>query len=53
LVRTILEKIQFFLKEELYLGKEAIFILLRPFRRYLSRGKVINDVSIPGFLNDF
>jgi len=52
LVRIILEKIQLFTKEELYLGKKAISILLHPFRKYLSRGKVIDDVNIPGLLKD-
>jgi len=49
---TILEKIWFFPKEEPYLDEEAISILLHPFRRYLFRGKVIDDVSIQGFLKD-
>jgi len=49
LIRTILEKVQLFPKEESHLGEEAIFILLRPFGRYMSRGKVIDDVYILGF----
>jgi len=52
LVRTVLEKVWLFPKEEPYLGEEMISILLRPLRRYLSHGEVIDDVSIPGFLKD-
>ena len=52
LVRTALEKVSLFPKEESYMGEEVISILLRLFRGYLSCGKVIDDVSIPGFLKD-
>jgi len=50
LIRTILEKVWFFLKEELHLCEEVIPILLLSFRRYLSSGKIIDNVSIPVFL---
>jgi len=52
LVRTVFEKVGLFPKEEPYLGEEAISILLHPFKGYLSYGKVIDNVSIPGFLKD-
>jgi len=52
LVRTVFEKVRLFPREEPYLSEKVISILLRPFRGYLSWGKVINDVSIPGFLKD-
>jgi len=47
LVRIVFEKVWLFPKEEPYLSEEAISILLRPFRGYLSCGKVIDDVSVP------
>ena len=50
LIRTILEKVRFFLKEEPYLGKEAIY--LASSIQKLLVGKVIDDVRIPGFLKN-
>ena len=50
LIRTILEKVRLFLKEEMHLHEKTISILLRPFRKYLSSSEIIDNVYIQEFL---